>query len=91
MMSFEVFLLSPIPGEIGAAVGGAAVTGIGALWKALSNERADNKANLRELLNGSRDSIEANRLQNDLLARQEERLVRLEGKADEILHHVKAG
>ena len=67
VMGLDVWLLSPIPGEIGAAVGGAAATGIGALWRALTNERNRNDANLRECLTGLRDSTEANRLQNDLL------------------------
>ena len=68
MQGLDVFLLSPIPGEVGAAVGGAAVTGIGALWRALTNERNRNDANLRECLTGLNAATEANRLQNDLLA-----------------------
>lgn len=84
VMGFETFLISPIPGEVGAAVGGAAVTGIGALWRALTNERNRNDANLRECLTGLNAATEANRLQNDLLQTHGKKL-------DEILDHVKAG
>lgn len=82
MQGLDIFLLNPIPGEIGAAVGGAAATGIGALWRALSNERNRNDLNLREVLNGLRDATDANRLQTDVLRRHGEKL-------DEILTKVR--
>lgn len=69
-----LLLFAAVPGEVAGVVGGAAATGIGALWRALSVERARGDASLRESLNAIRDATESNRLQNDLLQRQSEKL-----------------